>query len=131
MTHQRELVEGAQFAAGAHAKRFETRGGDLADAKQTRYRQFDDEGVDRLRRHHEQAIRLVPVAGDLGNELVRRHPGGHRQADLVAHAGADLLGHARGAAGAAVDSGDVEIGFVERQRLDQRRVIAIDRQDLA
>ncbi|MNC36573.1 hypothetical protein D3C75_851010 [compost metagenome] len=97
---------------------------------QLAYRQGGDERVHLGRRDHEQAIGLAPVAGDLGEELVRRHPGRHGDVQLRAHPLADVLGDARGAAGKVRGVGHVQIGFVQRQRFDQLGVVLQDGVDL-
>ncbi len=60
----------------------------------------------------------------------RRRPP-RRQAGVLEDAGANLLGGRRGGRQAAPVLRDIEIGLIERQRLDQRRVVGKDRVDLA
>ncbi len=74
----------------------------------------------------ELAVGLVPVAGDLGNELVGGDAGGERDAHTLAHALPDLAGDERGAAVAGRGGADIEIGFVQRQWLDEFGVVAED-----
>src|SRR5690606_19081263 len=120
---------GTQVAAGVHAEAVEPGRGDLAHTEDLLYRQRGDEGVDVLRADDELAVGLVPVARHLGDELVGGNACRGGDADLVMDAGADLLRHQRSRATAAVDAAYVQIGLVERQRLDQRRVVAVDGKD--
>ncbi len=70
------------------------------------------------------------VGGQLGEKLVVRNAGRRGQAGLVEDAGADFR-RRRGRRGNASEIfGNVEIGFVERERLDERRVVREDRTDL-
>ena len=84
-----------------------------------------------LRRDHAQAVGLVLVGGELGDELVVADAGRGGEAGLGADPAADLLGDRAGDAEPVPVLGDVEIGFVEAQRLDQVGVIGEDRADLA
>ena len=82
------------------------------------------------RRDDAQAVGLVLVRGQLGEELVVGDAGRGGEAGLGADPGADLLGDPGGDADPLQILGDVEIGLVEAERLDQRRVIGEDRADL-
>ena len=79
------------------------------------------EVLDALRRDHGQPVGLLPARGDLRQELVGRDAGRGRQAgggaDLRLEPPRDV--HAERLAPGVL--GDVEIGLVERQRLDERR----------
>ena len=101
-----------------------------ADAVEARDRKRSDERLALARRHHAQAVRLVLVAGKLGEELVVGDPGRGGEAGLGADPGADLLGDDGGDADPLQVLGDVEIGLVERERLDQLRIVGEDRADL-
>lgn len=94
------------------------------------HRQLGDEPVDLLRGNHEQPVRLAPVAGDLGQELVRRDARRNGDVQLLGHPAADVLGNPRGATGEMRRSADVQVGLVQRKRLDQIGIIAEDRMDL-
>ena len=107
-----------QIAAGLDAQRGELVLGDPADAGNALHRQRGDEIVHLIRSDHEQPVGLAPVAGHLGQEFVRRHPGGHGDVDGLAHLAADRLGDARGAVGVQWALGDVEKGLVQGQGLD-------------
>ena len=128
---QLEHREGAQIGAARHPHGAEALGGRLAHAEDASHRQRRDEGIDLLGQHHEIAVGLVPVAGHLGQELVRRHPRGDRDADLGAHAPTDVARDQRGAAMAGARRAHVEEGFVQRQRLHQVGVVVEDLADLA
>ena len=105
--------------------------GRRADAVEFADRQRLDEGRPHPRRDDEQPVRLAVVGGELGEELVVGHAGRGGEAGL----GADpARGSPRRSAwptrSALQVLGDVEIGLVERQRLDQRRVFGEDGADL-
>ncbi|MNF96253.1 hypothetical protein D3C84_790360 [compost metagenome] len=69
----------------------------------------------------------MPVAGDLGEKLVRRHPGRHGDVQLIGYPPPDVLGNARGAPTEMRAVRHVEVGLIEGKRLDQVSVIAKDR----
>ena len=75
----------------------------------------------------ELAVGLAVVGGQFGEELVVGNPGRRRQAGLGEDARADFPRGRPGGRQAAQIVGYVEIGLVERQRLDQRRVVGEDR----
>ena len=95
--------------------------GDRADAPQRVDWQPLEKAFDALGRDHRQAIRLVPARRDLGQKLVRRHARRRRQPGRVADRRFQPLGdpHAQRLAPGVL--GHVEIGLVERERLDERR----------
>jgi hypothetical protein len=64
---------------------------------------------------HAEAVGLVLVAGQLGDEFVVADPGAGRQIGFGLDAGADQLGNAGGAADAFQILRHVEIGLVQRQ----------------
>ena len=79
-----------------------------------------------------EAARLLQLGGQLGQELVARETDGHGDADLALDAGGDQrqrLGGRRGLG--AVVVGEVEIGLVERNRLDDGCGCAEDGADVA
>ena len=82
------------------------------------------------RRDDAEAVGLVLVRGQLGEELVVGDAGRGGEAGLGPDPGADLLGDPGGDADPLQILGDVEIGLVEAERLDQRRVVGEDRADL-
>ncbi len=110
-----------------HPHRGESGAGGLADTGELADRQRGEERLDLLRPDDEQAVGLLPVGGDLGEELVRRDAGRGGEGGLFADLAPDdarRLGRGR-EAGELL--GDVEVGLVERQRLDERRVAKEDR----
>ena len=95
--------------------------GHRADAPQRVDRQLLQELLDALGRDHRQAVGLLPRRRDLREELVRRDAG---------RRGSPVASRISALSRCATDSperlsprvlGDVEVGLVERQRLDQRR----------
>ena len=83
-----------------------------------------------LGRDHAQPVGLAVVGGELGDELAIGNAGRGGQLALLADAAADVLRDRAGAAEPVPVLGDVEIGFVEAQRLDQVGVVEEDRADL-
>ncbi len=94
----------------------------LAHARHAVHRQRRQELLDAMRWHHELPIRLAPIRGDLGQELVRRDPRGRRQLRLLADLRADDLCNLRRHRHAALVLGHIEIRFIQRQRLHQLRM---------
>jgi hypothetical protein len=101
------------------------------DAVELADRQGFDEGRALLRRDDELAVGLAVIGRQLGQELVVGDAGRGGEAGLGEDAGADLAGDVGGERHVLEVGRDVEIGLVERQRLDQRRVLQEDRADLA
>ena len=83
-----------------------------------------------LGRDDAQAVGLVLVGRELGDELAVADAGRRGEPGLRADPAADVLGDRPRAAEAEPVLGDVEIGFVEAQRLDQVGVVGEDRADL-
>src|SRR5690606_25742558 len=108
-----------QVATGVDAEQLHLARRDLADARDAPYWQPVHEFIHGSGRDGELAVRLAPVAGHLGEELVRRDTGRDGDADVLAHTAADLGGHARRAALAGLTVADVEVGLVQRERFDQ------------
>ncbi|MOA16370.1 hypothetical protein D3C78_1365820 [compost metagenome] len=102
-------------------------GGYLPHTVQLADRQRGNKGFDFIGGDHKQAIGFTPVTGDLGQELVRCHPSRHRDMQLLGYPTANIGGYARGTAGEPGAVGNIQVGFVQRQRLDQVGVIAKDR----
>jgi len=99
---------------------------DPADSPELGNRQCGHEAGDILRADYELAVGFVPVAGDLGEQLIGRNAGARGNADFGFNTRADFLGHQRGAAPAVDQARYIEIGFIERKRLDAIGVIAKD-----
>lgn len=102
-------------------------GGDLADAVQLAYRQTTDELFDLIRGDHEQTVGFFPVAGDLRQKLVWRNACGNGDVQLVGDPAANVLGDARGAAAEMRAVRHIQVGLVQRKRLDQVGVVGKDR----
>lgn len=102
---------------------------DLADAMQLAHGQRRNKVLHLIRGDHKQSIGLFPVAGDLGQELVRRHPRRNRDMQLIGDPPTDILGNTRGAAAEMRAIGNIQIGFVQRQRFDQIGVFTENRVD--
>ena len=81
-------------------------------------------------RDHAQAVGLAMVGGELGDELAVGNAGRGGESGFLADPAADVLGDRPRAAEAVPVLGDVEIGLVEAQRLDQVGVVGEDRPDL-
>ena len=71
-----------------------------------------------VRLHLELPVWLVQVARDLGHQFVRPNPGRGGQFRFAKNQVADDLGERARRAGMCAD---IEISFIERERLDQRR----------
>ena len=94
------------------------------------HRQRSHEFGSTVGRDDAKTIGLAVVGGELGDEFAIGNAGRGGEAGLIADAPADVLGdRARGAEPAPV-LGDVEIGFVEAERLDEVGVVEKDRADL-
>ncbi len=94
-------------------------------------RQGLDEGRPHLRRDDEQSVGLAVIGGELGQELVVGDAGRSGEAGFGADRRADFLGDPRRRGDSARIFGHVEIGLVQRQRLDERGVPREDGADLA
>ena len=77
---------------------------------------------------HEKPIGFAPVRGDLREKLVRRDAGRRGQRELLADRSADRFGNRGRGRQIRLRLGDIEIGLVERERLDE---IGMAQQDLA
>ena len=93
------------------------------------HRQSLDEGRPHPGRDDEQAIRLVPLGGELGQELVRRDAHRGRQPRLGAHAPPDVRGDGGRWPEEPLRAADVEEGLVDGERLHERRHLGEDREN--
>ena len=93
-------------------------------------RQRGDEGGAFVRRDDAEAVGLVLVRCQFGDELVVADAGRGGEAGRVLNPRADLFGDRLGRAQAMAVFADVQIGFVERQRFDRVGIIGEDRADL-
>src|SRR5579875_2939854 len=94
----------------------------------------DRQGLDESRPHpggdDEQPVRLAVIRGELGEKLVVGDAGRGRQAGFGADPGPDLFGDFGRRGDALEVFCNVEIGLIERQWLDERRVFGEDPADL-
>ena len=104
---------------------------DFADAGEAFDGERREKGVDVFGLDDEEAVGLAPVGGDLGEELVGGDAGGGGEVELVADGVADGAGDFGGGGEAALVFGDVEVGLVEREGLDEVGVAAEDVAGLA
>ena len=77
-----------------------------------------------------EPVGLALVGGELGQELVVGHACRGGEAGLLADPRPDRLGDVGGERNTPQVLGDVEVGLVERERLDHRRVLGEDGADL-
>src|SRR5215472_8632720 len=94
----------------------------------------DRQGLDERRAHFrgddKQPVRLAVVVSELGEELVVGDPGRRREPGFDADFSPDFFRDLRRRNDALEVIRDVEIGLVERQRLDDRRILREDFPDL-
>src|SRR6202171_3808359 len=80
-------------------------------------------------RDHDEAARLAELRGDLGDQFAA----GHTDAEIEPAAGLDLVTktvrHGIRGAQQRLLAGEIEVGLVERDRLDDRRVAIEDGED--
>src|ERR1051325_10882623 len=104
--------------------------GRLADAGDLAHGEADQEALHLVGADHEAAVRLLPVRGDLGEELVGGDAGGGGERRLRADLAADRLRGLRGGGDAGQLLRHVEVRLVEGARFDQRRVALEEGADL-
>ena len=104
--------------------------GDRSNPVELADRQRRDEVGSHLRRDDELAIRLALAGRELGEELVVGDAGRCGETGLLENAPANLFRRGGRGLQAAQVLRDVEIGFIQRERFDQRCVMAEDRMDL-
>ncbi len=121
--------QGAQLGDGRDAELGEGPLRRRTDAVQPAHRQRCEEGLDLVRPDHRQAVGLAVVGGDLGHQLVGGDADRDRQPPLFAHPTADVLGDRGCAREGPQVLAEVEEGLVERERLDERGVGAVDGED--
>ena len=120
----------AHVEAGAEPERVHLRARRRPDAVEFADRQRFDERWPHFRRDDELAVRLAVVGGELRQELVVGDAGGGVEAGHFLDLRADRERDVARQRDALQVFGDVKIGFVERQRLDDRRVLGEDLADL-
>ena len=100
------------------------------DAVELADRQGLHKGRPHARRDDEQPVRFAMIGCQLGEELVVRNAGRCGQAGFLPDAGFDLLRDRGGGPAIFQRGGHVQIGFVQRQWLDDRGVTGENRLDL-
>ena len=101
-----------------------------AHAMKLRDRKRSHERLGLVGHNGELAVRLALIGRELREELVRRNSGRGRELSLRQDAGSYFLGRLPCSRDAAQIVSDVKICLVERERLDQRRIVLEDRMDL-
>jgi hypothetical protein len=121
---QRVLVESRHIGDGRERSLAQLLRGDRADPPEP----FDGKGMEEAElvvdRHHEQAVRFGDAARDLRQELRARHADRDRDADALAHLGAEPHRDLGRRSGDALEPADVEERLVDREALDQWRRVA-------
>ena len=120
----------AELADGADAQPLEDLAALLADAPEPLDRQRIEELLHLVRLHDDQGVGLLQVAGDLGQELVGGHAHRRHQPQFLADRLLDLPSDLHGRAEEVLAAGHVQKGFVQRERLHQRREPLEDVADL-
>ena len=130
MPLQEGFVLRPQIERGENPELVHLRGGRRPDSVKPLHRQRFDKARSHRGRDDEETVGLAMVGGELGEELVVGDAGRRRQLGLGADLRPDPFGNLGRGRDALQIFGHVEIGFVERQRLDDRRVLREDRADL-
>ena len=117
----RTNVHHALDPAGAQLAR-----GDPAHAPQGVDLKLLQKRFDAIGMNHGEAVRLLPARRDLRQKFVRRHTGRRRQVRLLEDALLQTPGNIGRQRLSPRILGDVEIGLVERQRLDEGCHVAED-----
>jgi len=100
------------------------------DAPNLRDRQGVQKPLNVFGLDHDEAVRLLQVAGYLGQELVWRHTRGRDQPHFLADCLAGLSGDVDGRAEQPAAAGDIQERLIQRERFDQRRVAGKNLADL-
>jgi hypothetical protein len=93
--------------------------GFFADAPDPSDRQRGEKLRDAIGSHDDQTVRLAVVAGELGEELVRRDADRSREPHLAFDAGLDLAGNFGSRAEQFLAAGHIQKRLIQAQRLDQ------------
>lgn len=115
------LARASQRAQGGDAGGHDLVALFASESGQSLYRQGIEDCMDAIFRHHRQPVGLLEIGGDLGDEFVGRDADGGRESRAFAYAALDLARDGDGVAFESAACRDVEIGFVERQTLHERR----------
>ena len=118
---RRPFVDPLQIADQPKAQPFQPLLPGLADAPQSPDALRRKPGLRLFPPEQRKAPRLVEIGGELRQKLAVGEPDRNRHADLGLHAASKPHEHfGRSHSVRALASGEVEIGFVDRQGLDQR-----------
>ena len=120
-----------QVRACLNAKRLHLGCGLRAHAMKLRDRKPSYEGLGLVGHDGELAVRLALIGCELREELVAGNSSRGRQLGLSQDAGSYLLSRLPRRGDAAQIAGDIKVGLVKRERLDQARVVLEDRMDLS
>ena len=121
---------GADVAHRAKARAVQFLLADRPDTPQPRHGQRVEEVEHRAGGDFDEAVGLVEVAGDLRDELDRRHADRGGQIQFLSDRGFDLTSDVGGVAEQLDGAADVEKRFVDRQRLDDGGEAVKDLADL-
>src|SRR5687767_12594697 len=99
---------GGEVGAGANPEPLHLGGGDRPDSVESGDWQGRNEGRPLLGRDDAEAVGLVLVGSELGDELAIGNPGRGGQLALLADSATDVLGNGAGGAEPASVLGDVE-----------------------
>ena len=127
---QHRVRRAAQLPEGVQAGGFDTLAQLAAEARQAPQAQRVQHRPQGVQRDDGEPVGFFQFGCDLRHQLVGRHS--HRSGELCRGENA-LLDAARDAHRVTLERearGHVEIGFIERQALDHRRVVVKDREDL-
>lgn len=121
---RRKVADGADAEPGQRLFGFSTDHGEVADRPGRKERRLA------AGRDHQQAIGFGGIAGDLRDELVRRHAHRSGDADLVPDPSPDVAGDRLRFAVKPLAAGDVQVRLVGSCGLIPGRVLAKDRVEL-
>src|SRR5262249_35410803 len=127
---QEGFILSPQIKRGEYPEVIHLRGSRGSDAMKPPHRERLDKGRPHLRRNDVETIGLAVIGSQLGEELVVRNARGCCQLGLNADLLLDLFGDLCRRCDALKIFSHIEISFVERQRLDYRRVLREYRADL-
>ena len=128
--HQPVNGEFSEFPQSRDSHLVQRAFGGRADSVEPTHRQRCEERLNLVWPHDRQSVGLAKIGCDLGHQLVGRNADTDSEASLLQHPAADVLGDC-GCAGKVTEMiADVEEGLVQRQRLDEGCVVAIDGEDL-
>jgi len=102
----------------------------LAQRMELAHRQLLHEARTHPWRDDEQPVRPAMIRGELGQELVVGDTGRSGQAGFLTDCRPDRFGGGGRRTAVQLRHGNVKVGFVQRERLDQRRVAREDAVDL-